>query len=273
MITIPTEILFEEVLSRVGRGESVPVTIAGVSMSPLLKNGKDQVVLSPLSSPLKVGDVALFICNGRYIVHRLIRIEGENLIFQGDNCVAEEHVRNTDVKAVASSVVKDGKSILCSSEEWQNLSKKSLLRKKCRNLAIRLCEREMRSKLRVWYFVLLAVLMWAPLNGLAEQFPNYLLGLRADHFVHASVYLFCAPFLVDVLVKRRNARAQRYVGYAILWLACAAIGIFTESVQYLLPYRGFDVNDIVANFCGATLGCIIVMAVLEKNRKRFSAAG
>jgi glycopeptide antibiotics resistance protein len=44
------------------------------------------------------------------------------------------------------------------------------------------------------------------------------------------------------------------------------IGLLTEGVQWLLPYRGYDVNDLIANALGVTLGWVVIL-VLKKRKK------
>ena len=107
----------------------------------------------------------------------------------------------------------------------------------------------------VWYFVALALLMWLPLNGVAPL-DNYLFGLRADHLLHASVYLPCVYFL------GRLVRSP----LVVLWLLSICIGLLTESVQWLLPFRGFDVNDLLANAIGVTLGFLVHICLLKEKK-------
>ena len=109
-------------------------------------------------------------------------------------------------------------------------------------------------KVAVLYFVALLLLMWLPLNGVAAL-NNYVFGLRADHLLHASVYLPCIFYL---------GRLAPLPAWA-LWLLSLCIGGVTEGVQYLLPYRGFDVNDLMANAIGVSLGA---MALLFLRRKK-----
>ena len=252
MITIPNDILFEEVVACVNRHESVTILLKGNSMRPLLKSGVSKVKLSPIDRALRVGDVVLFRCCGRWLLHRIVKIEGEVITIQGDNCYSCEVVRREDVKALMTSVKNGDKVWECDSKKWKRLSRWAMVWKWGKKMV----SRPMRKRLRVWYFVLLAFLMWAPLNGLAAQFPNYVLGLRFDHFVHASVFILCALFWVDLVRPRK--------GWVIwLWLLCAATGIVTESVQYLLPYRGYDINDLLANFIGSTIGWLMVIFAIK----------
>lgn len=252
MKQLPNQIVFDEISRLVAIGQSVTIVLRGNSMSPLLRDARHHVCLSPVTKPLAVGDIVLFRHHGQYILHRLVAKSPTTLTFQGDNNIAREVVAPTDVAAILTSVTTpQGRTIDCDSTEWKLLSALSVARRKLRVIAHRCLNKEMRKKLRPWYFLTLAILMWAPLNGLAAQMPNYVLGLRMDHLVHASIYLLCAPFLMDVTHNPAQGRLAQTVKLILL---SSAIGIFTESVQYLLPYRGFDVNDILANIIGATLG-------------------
>lgn len=110
------------------------------------------------------------------------------------------------------------------------------------------------KRLSYVYFVVLALLMWLPLNG-AVVLDNFVFGLRADHLLHASVYLPCAVCL-QLLCNRPKVRT---------YVCSLGIGIFTECVQYVLPYRGFDVNDMLANEIGVTVGFIALLFLCRKN--------
>ena len=51
-------------------GRSVRFTVTGSSMSPFLIHERDSVIISPLSSPLKAGDIVFYQRdNGQYILH------------------------------------------------------------------------------------------------------------------------------------------------------------------------------------------------------------
>jgi VanZ family protein len=62
---------------------------------------------------------------------------------------------------------------------------------------------------------------------------------------------------MDWLLSADTARRR----YGWLWLAAMGVAVMTESVQYLLPYRGFDINDLVANFLGVTVGWVALLIV------------
>ena len=66
-------------------GAELPLTISGGSMLPFLAPGRDSVLLRGIDRELRRGDIVFYRrANGRYILHRLYRIEGDKLWFVGD---------------------------------------------------------------------------------------------------------------------------------------------------------------------------------------------
>lgn len=79
----------EEWSRRAKQGEKIPaeITLAGTSMQPLIRKGRDVITILPPEEPFKVGDIVLFQRpDGVYVVHRIWRIEGDQIITLGDNC-------------------------------------------------------------------------------------------------------------------------------------------------------------------------------------------
>lgn len=245
---------------RLKAGNTVTMLFGGRSMLPLINGEGDAIKLRPLAEDEKCvpGEVYLFRHEGHYIIHRLMHFEGDVHVFRGDNCYAFEREGRENVLAKLITIEKpDGTVVNCETDEWRNLSRKVLRRRQIKNTVIRFTNQEARKKWAVVYFVLLAVLMWAPLNGLAPILSNFIFGLRADHFLHAAVFLFCPLFLADWLDKRWG------------WMLVVAllIGLFTEFVQYLLPYRGFDVNDLISNCVGNLIGWLAILPIMIRHKK------
>ena len=112
--------IIEEAIRLVEEGVSVTLPVNGRSMLPFIIGGKESVILQqpPKGEPrqnatqLKVGDVVLAWVEGnRYVVHRIIRIDGDRVTLMGDgNIVGTEHCLLSDIKAKATHVVSaDGK--------------------------------------------------------------------------------------------------------------------------------------------------------------------
>ncbi len=262
-ITLPNSIdnfILVEMCERLKQGQTVTMLFGGHSMLPLINGEGDKIQLRPLADEESCvpGEVYLFRHQDHFIIHRLMRIEDGVHVFRGDNCYASEYEGRENVLAKLIAIEKlDGTLVDCETEEWRSLSRKVTRRRNIKNTLIRFTNQHARKKWAVLYFVLLAVLMWAPLNGVAPILDNYILGLRADHFLHASVYLFCPLFLTDWLGKRR--------GWVLLVALC--VGLLTESVQALLPYRGYDVNDLIANSIGNIIGWMAVLPFMNRYRR------
>ena len=74
--------LFRE---RLAAGQSVRFSPRGVSMLPMLRQGVDSVVLSPLPDRLRKYDLPLYQRdNGQYVLHRVVKV-GETYTCIGDN--------------------------------------------------------------------------------------------------------------------------------------------------------------------------------------------
>jgi len=67
--------------------------------------------------------------------------------------------------------------------------------------------------------------------------------------------------VVGWLASRDAMRQGRtWKTIALAWFFAASAGILEESFQKLLPYRVFDIKDIIFNLEGATLGVILYNA-------------
>ena len=93
-------------------GRSVMVNTKGVSMRPLLWQGKTQVRIEPLKGPLKVGDMPLVrLRPGLSRLHRLIRMEENYLVTRGDNCRYAEKAALEDVLGVVTAIYRGNRQI------------------------------------------------------------------------------------------------------------------------------------------------------------------
>lgn len=245
----------EEMRQRFAEGHIVRMCIGGNSMQPLIDGSSDIVRFEPLPPELKVGDIYFFFFQGQCVTHRLIRIRGDELVFRGDNCMRHEHVGRKDVLARLKTVEhSDGTVDECDSTSWHRRSRRVVLHRTLVNTIRRIFSYRQRRWMRWVYFILLLVLMWAPVGGIGVPLNNFVLGIRLDHLLHASVYIPCVFFLMDFWRGRQH---RSRLGVAV-WLVASVIAVTTETVQYLLPYRGFDINDLVSNILGVTLGWLIV---------------
>ena len=101
--------LIREELERDG---SVRIHPMGVSMLPMIRQGRDSVVLSRLPDKLKKYDVILYQReNGQFVLHRLVKLK-RGYVFWGDNDFEHEHgVERSQMIARVSSFYRDDKHI------------------------------------------------------------------------------------------------------------------------------------------------------------------
>lgn len=122
MKAIPNDVFFHWVESEIKEGRAVHFRLKGDSMFPLLRNNKDEVILQSCShDDLRPMDVLLFRYRDKYLLHRLIRRDGDKLLLQGDGSyVAQEECTTADVIGKVVSVVKSsGKVIAVDSWQWR----------------------------------------------------------------------------------------------------------------------------------------------------------
>lgn len=134
---IPNEVFFDYVVSQLREGHTVSIPLTGTSMSPLLREGRDNLVLAPLppDAPLRRYDVVLFRYRGGYLLHRIVRIEGDTVTTRGDALASLEQVPRTDIVAILIAVqnTQTGKVINCDSLRWILLSRKTIFVKSLRH--------------------------------------------------------------------------------------------------------------------------------------------
>ena len=124
MKSLPNDIFFAQVESEISQGRSVWFKIKGTSMLPFLKDNKDSVLLSPVNEPVVKNDVVLFFYKGRHVLHRVIKIEGEKYIMQGDGVFASsEFCHSKDIIGKVTQIQRpSGKIIPVTSFKWRMFS-------------------------------------------------------------------------------------------------------------------------------------------------------
>ena len=117
------EVLLEEyrrILAEEPEVEALPLVIAGSSMAPFLIHGRDTVYLSRLTRPIRRGDMLLYRRRGgRYILHRVWRVDSGGLTMVGDAQQSlEPGIQSDQVIAIVTKVVRKGKEMAPRSFWW-----------------------------------------------------------------------------------------------------------------------------------------------------------
>lgn len=85
-------------------------TNVGNSMMPLIRNGKDILVITKKKeSRLKKYDIVLYKRdNGQYVLHRILKVRRKDYILCGDNrCKKEKGVTDKQIIGILEKIIKD----------------------------------------------------------------------------------------------------------------------------------------------------------------------
>lgn len=85
----------------------------GVSMRPLLRQGKDLMVIRkklPQERCKKYDAVLFKRANGQYVLHRVLQVRAQDYVICGDNCIGREYgVTDEQILGVMTQVVRGGR--------------------------------------------------------------------------------------------------------------------------------------------------------------------
>lgn len=114
--------IMQEILDN---GGEVRFTVTGNSMFPMLRHGKDIVVLKKAPRRLKRYDIPLFQRdNGKFILHRIIRVHRNSYTICGDNQTHLEHgINDNMIIGVVTGFVKDGTYTPCEDQGYRRYVK------------------------------------------------------------------------------------------------------------------------------------------------------
>ena len=114
------EQLMPFIRERLEAEQSVRFSPHGTSMLPLLRQGIDSVVLSPLPPKLKKFDLPLYQRdNGQYVLHRIVKT-GDTYTCIGDNqFILESELCHDQMIALATAIYRDNRKIPFSSFSYR----------------------------------------------------------------------------------------------------------------------------------------------------------
>ena len=108
-MTFPNEVLLPQVADLLAGGSEVELRTKGSSMLPFIVGDRDSVRLKAMPVYAEGDAVLAEIAPGRFVLHRIVRIDGECVTLKGDgNLVGTESCSLADVKGKAVSVVRPG---------------------------------------------------------------------------------------------------------------------------------------------------------------------
>ncbi len=98
---------FEEIINRDGR---LIYSSVGDSMLPMIKQGRDLLVIEKPAGRLERYDIPLYKRdNGRYVLHRILKVRDKDYVICGDNRYRPEYgITDRHIIGVLTAVITDG---------------------------------------------------------------------------------------------------------------------------------------------------------------------
>ena len=112
--------------------------------------------------------------------------------------------------------------------------------------------------------ILLTVL---PIDGESSSLNNtYFVTIRLDYLLHSLVFLPFLP-LATYSISITSGNLKPTIRIPLLIIIGILFAIITEVIQHFLPYRTFNINDLIANTLGVLLGFLPILLI--KNNLKF----
>ena len=113
------------------------------------------------------------------------------------------------------------------------------------------------------YCIMLLLLAILPINGVSSPLNHtFIVKIRLDYLFHAFIFI---PWMLLIFLTYNNGNRYKKLSYILFWISYGILAaIITEGTQYFLPYRSFNINDLLANLIGVILG-ISLLPLIRTN--------
>ena len=120
-VSLSNDAFFQSAVAFINEGKQVQIPAKGNSMLPFIREGKDVIILKKLNKhSIKKGNIVLALQkNERYVVHRIEKVDGDNVTLRGDgNIYAREKCTSQDILAEITAIKRGDKTINKKSIFW-----------------------------------------------------------------------------------------------------------------------------------------------------------
>ncbi len=109
-----------EIVKLLNEGHTITLTLRGYSMRPFLEDRRDKGLLVKAEHPAVGMPVLAEVEGKRYVLHRIVKIEGDNVTLRGDGNLNVEHCKLSDVKGEAIGFYRKGRTTMdsTSGKKW-----------------------------------------------------------------------------------------------------------------------------------------------------------
>ena len=111
-VEMPNAHFIPELIRFMEEGHTVTLRLKGFSMRPFLEDTRDKALMRKATHPA-VGDAVLAEIGPRhYVIHRIVKIEGDHVTLRGDGNIRTEHCRLSNIKAEMVGFYRKGRTTL-----------------------------------------------------------------------------------------------------------------------------------------------------------------
>lgn len=111
-LCLPNAVLIPKIVEILKHGKTVTLPLKGFSMRPFLEDGRDKALLTK-PGKVKVGDPILAeTAPKHYVLHRVVKIDGDHITLLGDGNLLPEHCTVADVRAAVIGFYRKGRKKL-----------------------------------------------------------------------------------------------------------------------------------------------------------------
>jgi hypothetical protein len=108
-VQFANETLLPEIVKIMDEGHTVTLRLRGFSMRPFLEDNRDKALLVKAKDVHKGDAVLAEISPKHFVLHRIIKIEGDNITLRGDGNLGVEHCKMNDVKGFVLGFYRKGR--------------------------------------------------------------------------------------------------------------------------------------------------------------------
>ena len=111
---------YKAILERDGVLAQLPL---GFSMYPMLRQKQDTVVIEKIKEKPKPNDVVLYLRdNGKYVLHRVVKVKDDGYVIRGDNCYFNEYdVKDRHIIGLLVGFYRNDKYVDCKTDRKYKL--------------------------------------------------------------------------------------------------------------------------------------------------------
>lgn len=138
-ISLSLKDMYPLIAESLAEGSEVYITVRGNSMSPFLRDGRDQAVFAALDGRhIRRGDIVFYQrSGGQFVMHRVYEVTSDGVMTMlGDaQWTLEPGIRPDQLRAFVPRVVRKGREVSCEGGFWHTLMKLWMYRIRCPRLA------------------------------------------------------------------------------------------------------------------------------------------